>query len=271
MDNDFENAPRAKKSLGQNFLQDANIARKIVGCLHIEPSDRVIEIGPGPGMLSRIINAARPAYFCMVEKDDALANQRRDEAQGWSAAEGGAAVTEVFCSDAMTMPWRDMREPVKIIGNLPYNIASPLMWDILSQTPGLVRAVFMVQKEVGQRLVAAPNSKTYGALSVWVQSHCRPKLEFIVPPQVFRPRPKIDSAVLSFEPLPPACRPARPDVLSTILKVLFQQRRKQLGHSLKLLEGGLEAAGALGINLTHRPENISPERYKELAERLATL
>lgn len=256
--------PRAKKSLGQNFLQDQNIARKIVAAVKIRPEDRVIEIGPGPGMLTRFILEARPASLTLVEKDDDLARAWAEEFSGQAA---GEVPVTVLHRDAMTVDWAAQSDPVKVAGNLPYNVASPLMWDILSQASGLTGAVFMVQKEVAERLVARPATSAYGALSVWVQSFSRPKLEFVVPPQVFRPRPKVHSAVVSFEPLPASERTRRKETLSYLLKLFFRQRRKQLGGILRAHGYAPEILHEYGIEPSLRPENLSVEVYRALSEK----
>lgn len=250
------NAPRAKKSLGQNFLQDANIARKIVAALHAGPEDYVVEIGPGPGALTRILLERPPATLVLVEKDRHYAAERM--------ADGGAAV---LTADALDMAWERFPAPWKCIGNLPYNVASPLMWELFSRAAGLSRAVFMIQKEVGLRIAAGPGASAYGALSVWIQSFATPKLEFIVPPHVFRPRPKVDSAVLSFVPLSAAarCGDFEPGALSATLKACFQQRRKQLGSIAKSLGKSAALLEELGIAPTLRPENLSVAEFHRLS------
>ncbi|MGE4298601.1 MAG: 16S rRNA (adenine(1518)-N(6)/adenine(1519)-N(6))-dimethyltransferase RsmA [Desulfovibrionaceae bacterium] len=252
----------AKKSLGQNFLQDTNVARKIVAQLELCPSDRVVEIGPGPGMLTRLILEAGPRRFVALEKDRNWAGELMRECAG----------VDVVNTDALAFAWERVGAgpdgPAwKIAGNLPYNVASPLMWEIVSRVGGLTRAVFMVQKEVGQRLCAAPGSKTYGALSVWVQSFARVRMAFVVGPSVFRPRPKVDSAVMVFSPLPEAGAPFDARALSLLLKRCFQNRRKQLQTILKScwseeVEALLEGFGANGMS---RPEALSPTCFQGLA------
>lgn len=252
--------PKAKKSLGQNFLQDKNIARKIVDALQISPEDKVLEIGPGPGMLTGFILEAAPASLTLVEKDNYWAGVRREE-----SASGSVPVT-VITGDALKQNWASYNSPVKIIGNLPYNVASPLMWDIVSQAGGLQRAVFMVQKEVAQRVAALPSTSAYGALSVWMQCFCVPVMEFVVPPQVFHPRPKVWSAVISLVPRRPDEQPQRPDALSIILKMFFQKRRKQLGTIMRSAGYDPELLLKCDINPASRPENLAPETYKRLSE-----
>lgn len=248
--------PRAKKSLGQNFLRDKNIARKIVEALEIAPEDSVLEIGPGPGALTGFILERKPGRLVLVEKDSHWAVERMRQGQGTLSA---------VLADALTMPWERFSGRWKFIGNLPYNVASPLMWDIFSRVPGLVRAVFMIQKEVGQRLTAGPDTSAYGALSVWVQSFVVPKAEFYVPPQVFHPRPKVDSAVLSFAPLGPGGGDFSPPALAAALKACFQMRRKQLGTIVRAAGKSSGVLEELGIDPRLRPENLSVATFHRLA------
>lgn len=253
-------APRAKKSLGQHFLRREEICTRIASLLLPRPEDRVLEIGPGPGALTRALEGGPHACLLLLEKDRHWAAERQRLA---------GPRTQAVLTDALRFDWRRVgpQRPWKIIGNLPYNVASPLIWDIVSRARGLNRAVFMVQKEVGQRLAAAPGNGHYGALSVWVQSYTRPHLEFVVGPSAFSPPPKVDSAVLSFEPLPPEALPARPEALSRLLRICFQQRRKQLGGifrraGLPELETALERTG-LAPNL--RPEALGKDDFQRLA------
>ena len=159
-------APRAKKSLGQHFLKDTKTSARIVDLLRIGPEDRVLEIGPGPGAITGIIHERGPAEFRLIEKDSYWAAHHAE-------LERPAPAVQVLNADALAFPWESLEGPWKIISNLPYNVGSPLMWDIVSRTPDLTRAVFMVQKEVAERLYAKPGTKDYGALSVWIQSYVR--------------------------------------------------------------------------------------------------
>ena len=179
--------PKAKKSLGQHFLRHESICNRIASLLLPKDTDNVIEIGPGPGALTRAIEAQPHARLVLLEKDSHWAAERQRL---------GAARTQAVLTDALRFDWSRITpdNPWKIIGNLPYNVASPMMWDLFSRATGLVRAAFMVQKEVGQRLAAGPGNGHYGALSVWVQSFARPRMEFIVGPGAFSPPPKVDSA-----------------------------------------------------------------------------
>jgi 16S rRNA (adenine1518-N6/adenine1519-N6)-dimethyltransferase len=255
---------RPKRSLGQNFLQDPNTAARIVANLGITPTDTVIEIGPGRGALSGHILAAGPRAYLVVEKD-------RDLAARLAASHAGA---HVALADALRLDWSrvDRIAGVKLIGNLPYNIASPLLWDIGADARLFRRGVFMVQHEVALRLAASPGNREYGALTAWVAGFCRVEYCFKVPPTVFRPRPKVDSAVVALTPLPAGERPADPKALSKLLKLLFSLRRKQLGHILKRVWDDDVAAyfAEQGLDSRDRPENLSPKQLSGLATLLKT-
>ena len=257
--------PRAKKSLGQHFLRNEGVCRRIAALLHPEPGDKVLEIGPGPGALTRALEAQPHARLLLLEKDRYWAAERQRET---------AAGTQAVLMDALRFDWRRLTPDAgwKIVGNLPYNVASPLIWDIVSKSAAS-RCVFMVQKEVGQRLCALPGSRQYGALSVWVQAYSRPRLEFTLGPGAFSPPPKVDSAVLSFTPLPQEARPRHPTALERILRICFPQRRKQLG-GIFARAGLTELAGALpelGLSPQLRPEALSVADFLRLAGLLAEI
>ncbi len=255
--------PKAKKSLGQHFLRDRNISEKIVSLLHIKDGDRVIEIGPGPGALTTILEEKPLAELTLVEKDDHWAAERQRL---------GGPNTKALLMDALQMPWADItpENPRKIISNLPYNVASPLMWDIFSLSTGLIRAVFMMQKEVGLRLIAKPNSKEYGALTVWTQSFVRPEWGFVVGPKSFSPPPKVDSAVLAFTPLPLDQRPSHPKLLAKFVKMCFQNRRKQLKAILRQNNALhiLPCLEHLEIDPQRRPETLSPQDFAAILQEI---
>lgn len=260
--------PRAKKSLGQHFLKEPRIARRIVDLLHIAPDDAVLEIGPGRGALTAHIMEAAPARLILIEKDAYWAAHHAD-----ACAAGAIGGVEVRTEDALQFPWESLSGPWKIISNLPYNVGSPLIWDIVSRTPELTRAVFMVQKEVGERLCARPGGRDYGALSVWVQSHARVEWGFEVGPGAFSPPPKVDSAVVVLTPFAPQARPEDPEALAALLRRCFGQRRKQLQSLLR--KTGTPDAGAalesLDIPPQARPETLSPELFQKLSLALRRL
>jgi 16S rRNA (adenine1518-N6/adenine1519-N6)-dimethyltransferase len=259
-----EGLARPKRALGQNFLVDPNVAAKIVATLGIVPGETVIEIGPGRGALSGPILDAKPGAYLALEKD-------RDLAARLALDRPGASVANL---DALRLDWTrlDRLPGARLVGNLPYNIASPLLWDLCAGAATFARGVFMVQHEVARRLAAGPDSREYGALSAWIGNFVAVRYCFKVPPTVFRPRPKVDSAVVAVTPRPPGDRPEDPAALSRLLKLLFVARRKQLGGILRRLWDDEVAAffRAQGRSPRDRPENLSPIELRELAKLLKT-
>jgi 16S rRNA (adenine1518-N6/adenine1519-N6)-dimethyltransferase len=209
-----------------------------------------------------LLKAAKPARLLLLEKD-----------RHWAAERHKAGDGHVVLMDAMRFAWNRVTPeyPWKIIGNLPYNVASPLLWDIASQAAGLQRAVCMVQKEVALRMTASPDTKHYGALSVWLQSFTRPQSVFTVGPEAFTPPPKVDSTVVLFVPLPPAQRAQQPNRLASLLKMCFQHRRKQLQSIFRMhrKEHALSILRELDIAPQSRPEHLAPEIFQELSARLS--
>lgn len=260
------NRPQAKKSLGQHFLKYADIAERIVRLLRPEAGERVLEIGPGPGALTHFLRAEPLEELVLVEKDNHYAAEHETR----PLVPHGAQSVQVRHGDALEFPWESLTGPWKIIGNLPYNIASPLMWDMVIRTPTLTRAVFMVQKEVAERLAAPPGGRDYGALSVWIQSHVRVEWGFVVGPEAFSPPPRVDSAVVAFMPLAAQTPPFAANALSKTLKICFQQRRKQLQSLLRQQGFANSSQILLGLDIdpAARPETLSPERFQHLSEAL---
>ena len=251
---------RPKKSLGQNFLTDPNVARKIVASLGIRPDDTVLEIGPGRGALTEHLLESGAARVLALEKDRELAPALKARWPG----------LEVVNADALRFAWErlDRLPGIRVVGNLPYNVASPIMWDMVSRSTLYARAVFMVQWEVAQRIAAVPRTRDYGGLTVWLQSFAQAHILFKVGPAVFHPRPKVDSAVVAFSPLPASARPAQPARLATFIKRVFSQRRKQLGGILGKDMGARARAylEAQGLAPSCRPEELTPGQIGGLME-----
>lgn len=250
---------RAKKSLGQNFLQDMNICRRIVDAIQPDTDDIIIEIGPGQGALTQFIVEGRPRQFTVLEMDGSLADHLG----------GRYPEIDVVRTDALAFPWESLNDhdSCKIVGNLPYNVGSKLIWDIVSKVKSLEKAVFMVQHEVALRLTAEPGNKAYGGLTAWVNNFARTRYLFKVPPTVFKPRPKVDSAVVAFLPLPHDQWPNNPEALSRLIKMLFQKRRKQLSTILKKHWSDDMARWfeENGVSPKARPENLTPVQFSGLA------
>ncbi|MFP4107669.1 MAG: 16S rRNA (adenine(1518)-N(6)/adenine(1519)-N(6))-dimethyltransferase RsmA [Desulfonatronovibrio sp.] len=246
----------AKKSLGQNFLIDENICRKMADALEIAPDDNVLEIGPGRGALTRPLSD-KGALVYALEKDPDLCfflKSRMPE-------------LNIACADALDYAWSRLErvDRLRITGNLPYNVASRLLWDMAGQISTYKKAVFMVQREVGKRIVAQPGSKTYGAL--WIQSFWIPEILFGVSPQVFRPSPKVESVVLGFKVIKRGEKFFSNEKLARTIRIMFQKRRKQIGTILKSYWNYeiIQFIESQGIDPRSRPEDLSPADFQGLS------
>ena len=219
--------PRAKRSLGQHFLSDRRILERIADALGATPGDTVLEIGPGPGGLTEVL-AAAAGKLVAIEKDAALIPGLRERIPA-------ATVVE---ADALEVDWHAVAGPDFLVaGNIPYNITSPLIDKALAP-PRPRRIVFLVQKEVADRVGAPPGGEAYGALSVGVQSVARAERLFTVPAGAFHPRPRVDSAVLRLTPLEePVVSDAEVAPYRRLVVGLFGFRRKQMGRALRQLTG----------------------------------
>jgi 16S rRNA (adenine1518-N6/adenine1519-N6)-dimethyltransferase len=262
---------RAKKSLGQNFLVDPNYQKKIVGALDLDDDDELIEIGPGTGAITQHM-VARVRRFTAIELDDQLAAALRDR---FSHVPSFHLVHQ----DVMQVPLTAVSEHIaaaKVVGNIPYNITSPLLFRLLEREHRPALIVVMVQKEVADRIVAAPGAKDFGALSVGVQAVASAERLFVVPRGAFRPAPSVDSAVVRIVPRRPFELTADEEQdLRTLTRSAFGMRRKQLQKILRSSDSyGLgadevERLGAqLGRSLTSRPEELAASEFVQLSRLL---
>ena len=258
---------RAKKSLGQNFLVDGNLQRKIVEAVAPGPDDEVLEIGPGRGALTRHL-AGRAGRLVLVELDDALA-------ASLEATYGGRDDVRVVHGDVLDVDLAalvDAPERLKVVGNIPYNITTPIVFRLLER-PRPADVVLMVQREVADRILAEPGTSAYGALAVGVRSVAAVERVLQVPRSAFRPVPRVDSSVVRIRPLrPEPLEPAEEEDLRTLTRAAFQWRRKQLQKILRdhpdlaLGKDGVERLeAATGRDLTARPETLSPDAFIELS------
>jgi 16S rRNA (adenine1518-N6/adenine1519-N6)-dimethyltransferase len=265
---------RARKSLGQNFLIDPNLQRKIVEAVDPGPEDTVIEIGPGRGALTRHLTG-RVARLIAVEKDESLAdglNAELGKESGFTLIRGDALETD-FAS------FSESPARTKIVGNIPYNITTPLVFHLLERRQRPASIVLMVQREVADRILAAPGVREYGALTVGVRSVASAEKLFHVGRSAFRPVPNVDSTVLRITPYrPPPLTEEEEEDLRDLTRITFSMRRKQMQKILRTAPGyGLEADAlsqvldATGIGPESRPETVSPERFILLARALRSL
>jgi 16S rRNA (adenine1518-N6/adenine1519-N6)-dimethyltransferase len=246
----------AKKSFGQHFLLDLNITRKIARLAGISAGETVIEVGPGPGGLTRALLEAG-AHVVAVEKDARFVPLLEDLA---AYAPGRLRVIN---QDALTA---DLPPSAPIVANLPYNVATPLLIGWLTETLKPRRMTLMFQKEVADRIVAAPGSKTYGRLSVLAQALCDARIVMDLPARAFTPPPKVASAVIQLTPR--RDRPADEvlERLQRLTAAAFGQRRKMLRSSLKAL-GGERLCAAIGVEPSLRAEDVTVAQYVRMAER----
>jgi 16S rRNA (adenine1518-N6/adenine1519-N6)-dimethyltransferase len=255
--------PRAKRRLAQHFLSDPRILQRIADALEATAQDTVLEIGPGPGGLTAAL-ADRAGRVVAIEKDADLVPGLRARFPMVTLVEG----------DALELDWHSLGGPGALVtGNIPYNITSPLIDKALAP-PRPPRIVFLVQKEVADRVTAAAGESAYGALSVGVQAVARAERLFVVPAGAFHPRPKVDSAVLRLTPFHPALvTDAELPAFRRTTVGLFGFRRKQLGRGLRELTGWApdrvaEVLSRTEIDPAARPETLAPPVFVRLQRAL---
>jgi len=258
---------RAKKSLGQNFLLDLNLTRRIARAA--EPQGAVIyEVGPGPGGLTRSL-LAEGATVIAVERDDRCIAALAELAEAYPGRLEIVAADALEMDEATLLRERGVKGPVRIVANLPYNIGTALLikWLTAEPWPPFWESLtLMFQREVAERVVAQPGGHSYGRLSVLAQWRARAKILFEVSPSAFVPPPKVTSAVLRVTPLGEPVAPARLADLEAVTAAAFGQRRKMLRQSLKTLTADTEAMlREAGIDPTWRAEQLSVAEFAALA------
>ena len=255
----------ARRSLGQNFLFDLNLTAKIARAAGDLGSGTVIEIGPGPGGLTRALLAHGARQVIAIERDTRCRGALAEIAAAYpgrlTVIEGDALATDCAALG---------QAPRRIVANLPYNIATPLIIRWLQAGPAFKSITVMVQREVADRLVAAPRTKDYGRLSVLTQFLAKPRRLFDVPPRAFVPPPKVTSSVVELIPLPAPAAPARIEDLERVTQAAFGQRRKMLRQSLRSLgvEEVEDLLAAADIAPTSRAEELSVAQFAALARTL---
>ena len=259
----------AKKSLGQNFLLDLNLTRRIARAAGPLEDATIYEVGPGPGGLTRALLMEGAARVIAVERDQRCLAALEEVAQAYPGR------LDIVADDALAIDERDLFRakkiagPVRIAANLPYNIGSALLvkWLTADAWPPFWQSLtLMFQKEVAARLLAQPANKDYGRLSILTQWRARPRLLFDVSPRAFTPPPKVTSAVVRIDPLPEAVAEARLKDLEAVTKAAFGHRRKMLRQSLKSLSSdAVELITRAGLNPEERAERLSIADFAALA------
>lgn len=256
--------PQARKRFGQNFLQDDGVIANIIGCFAPKPSEHCVEIGPGLGALTTPL-LKKIKHLDAVELDRDIIPVLLEK----SAAIGKLNIhqADVLKFDFHTLVKNN--EKLRVIGNLPYNISTPLIFHLLEQLDIIQDMVFMLQQEVVDRMAAAQNSKDYGRLSVMIQYHCEVESLFTIPPQAFHPQPKVYSKLVHLTPYIKKPFIAHDEHLfAEIVREAFNQRRKTIRNSLKNLIT-YEKFEQLNLSPTLRAENLSVSDYVTLANSLA--
>jgi len=247
----------ARKSLGQNFLVDENIVRKIVAFAQLKEDDHVLEIGPGFGSLTKVLAKVLPT-FTAVELDKTLASFIRAEFPQVRLIEND--VLQVSLSEVAG------ERRIKVLGNIPYAITTPILFKLLDERHAVHSAVLMMQDEVAKRLSAKPGTKEYGILTVQLQAFAEVEYGFKVKREVFRPRPEVDSAVVRLT-MRPYTGMAHETVFKTLVRTAFRMRRKTLENNLK----DTFELSRVSINLKQRAEDLSVQDFIELANTVQPL
>lgn len=250
----------AKKRFGQNFLTDKAIINSLIEAISPKAEDCMVEIGPGLGAMTKPL-LERLQHLHVVEID-------RDIIE-WMQGYYPAGKLSIHASDALKFDFGSIAPRLRVVGNLPYNISTPILFHLLDNVPHIIDMHFMLQKEVVERMVAEPSSAAYGRLSVMLQYRLQMEYLLTVPPEAFDPAPKVESAFVRAVPYATLPHPAKDEALfAKVVTAAFSQRRKTLRNTLK---GLLDDAGfaALNIDPQLRAENISPAEFVAIANYLA--
>ena len=256
---------RAKKKYGQHFLQGV-WADKLVEAIQPRTDERFVEIGPGPGALTLRL-APRVAHLTAIEVDPDMIAELRPRIPA------NVTLVEDDFLDA-DLPALLGSGPVRVAGNLPYNVSSPILFRIIDlhrTRGGIVDATFMLQREVAERIESGPGTKDYGVLSIFVQLHADVRRVLTLPPGAFRPQPKVHSAVVRLAFRPPAVTVVDERSFELMVRSMFTQRRKTLGNALKPFaenqgRSASEALAAAGIDASRRPETLQLTELARLAD-----
>jgi len=254
---------KARKRFGQNFLTDEHVINRIVSSVGLQASDKLVEIGPGQAALTRELLPVVDELH-VIELD-------RDLIPGLETLRAMYPGMSIHSADALKFDFASLvqaGEKLRVVGNLPYNISTPLIFHLLGQADIIRDMHFMLQKEVVQRMAAEPGSGQFGRLTVMVQYRCKVDYLFTVPPESFSPRPKVDSAIVRLTPYDTLPFTANNEqTLTMLVTQAFSQRRKTLRNCIKKLLSAEQIEDA-GIDPSRRPETLSVEEFVRLANLL---
>lgn len=260
----FSQEHQARKRFGQNFLIDERVIERIVQAIAPAPSDNLVEIGPGQGAITGLLLERCPRLN-VVELD-------RDLIPRLQASFASYPELNIHAADALKFDFATLARPdtpLRVVGNLPYNISTPLIFHLLKYRGLICDMHFMLQKEVVERMAATPGDKDYGRLSIMCQYHCEVEFLFEVGPHCFKPAPKVDSAIVRLTPRSqPEIEAQNPKILDAVVKTAFQQRRKTLRNALKHVVENEQDFEVCQIDPGRRPETLSVSDYVRLANHL---
>ncbi len=260
----LDNELSARKSLGQHFLLDGRVIARIVNSAGIEAGVQVLEIGPGPGGLTRALLATPAKAVVAIERDDRSVEALRDLVRVVGSR------FHLLAGDALAVDLDSLCvQPFQIVANLPYNIGTRLVLDFLHMSHKPKKMTLMLQKEVAQRMVASPGGKHYGRLSIIVQWLAWARVLFDVPARAFKPEPKVVSSVIELIPRPWPLAEAEPDILELVTQKAFGQRRKMMRVSLKTLHPDIvNLLQRVGVSPTRRPQDVTIREFCSIAREL---
>ena len=254
---------RPKKFLGQNFLVDENIARKIVSSLDVKQGDVIIEIGPGQGVLTKYLCALTNNFYS-VEIDKSIFEKLNLE-----YGERIKFIHKDFLKIDLDKEIKSSSEKLKIIGNIPYNITTEILFKLFDSYRKIDSCVLMMQKEVAQRLTALPNTKDYGILAIQTQLYTAPKILFNVPPTAFFPKPNVNSSVVKLDFNKPDSGIKDKNLFKEIVRESFGQRRKTMRNSLKKFSEryGIDF-NKIDFDFSRRPESLTVKEFEDLSDQI---
>ena len=246
---------KARKRFGQNFLQDPGLINKIVEAIRPQSGDNIVEIGPGRGAITQLLFRACPKLN-VIEIDRDLAQQLR-------MLYPELNVVEI---DVLKQDFSQFGNSLRVVGNLPYNISTPILFKLFDQLSLIQDMFFMLQLEVVERLAATPGTSNYGRLSVMSQYFCESELLFKVPPEAFNPRPKVTSAIVRITPKTETVKAKDEKLFADLVNHAFSMRRKTLRNSMKKFRVEEHAFETIGIDPNLRPETLSVHQFVQLAD-----